>query len=439
MIKRISVFFVSVIFPFSIYCNTIALINPVDDIEVLFNVDETEVISQLSQTTTIVDDNGGIYTVQLDWSVNNYDQITPGDYIATGTFELPGDVVQSSPPTPLLVNAVITILDPGLINIIDYYNEIEDVEVPYGTIQSHALDSLPQTITITDSYDLEYSVFLYWTINNYIADVPGTYSATGDFILPFGVDQTSPSTDLIVHTNVIVLEETFNLELEANPQDAGILNGFGDYEEGTEIHINAITNEGWKFVNWTFADGIEVSTDSSFVFTMPNEDVSLVANFNELHSLELEVNPNESAVVSGAGIYEEGEDIQISSTLNEGWMFTNWTYSDGSIASLEKDFVFTMPSENVTLTANFESISSINTIDSENIKVFHNKSNNSIEIQSNLLIENMSVYNLIGSLIDFSIINENRASVNLNVNQAGIYIIELRHQHKIFTKKILIP
>lgn len=439
MIQRISIFFLSILFPLTIYCNAIALINPVDDIEVLYNISETEVISQLSQTTTIVDDNGGIHTVHLDWSVDNYNQITPGDYTATGTFELPDGVVQSTPPIPLLVNAVVTVLDAGLINVIDLYNEVEDVEVPFGTTQSHAIDSLPQTITITDSYDLEYLVFLDWTINNYITDMPGIYDATGTFTLPFGVDQTSPSTDLIVYTNVIVLEETFNLYLEANPQSAGTLNGFGDYEEGTEININAITNEGWKFVNWTFADGTEVSTDSSFMFTMPNEDVSLVANFNKLYSLELEVNPNESAIVSGAGIYEEGDNIQISSTLNEGWIFTNWTYSDGSIASLEKDFVFTMPSENVTLTANFESISSINTIDSENIKVFHNRSNNSLEIQSDLLIENMSVYNLIGSLVDFSIINEHNASTNLNINQVGIYIIELRSQHKILTKKILIP
>ena len=89
---------------------SIVSIVSVSDIEVPFGTTETEAIAALAQSTSITDSNENTHTVQLIWTVEDYDENLAGNYTATGTFELPEGVVQSDPETPLKVNAIITVL-----------------------------------------------------------------------------------------------------------------------------------------------------------------------------------------------------------------------------------------------------------------------------------------------------------------------------------------
>jgi uncharacterized protein (TIGR02145 family)/uncharacterized repeat protein (TIGR02543 family) len=72
----------------------------------------------------------------------------------------------------------------------------------------------------------------------------------------------------------------YNLDLIAEPTEAGTVEGAGQYEEGEEISVSAIENSGWEFVSWTDANGV-VSEVANFTYTMPAEDVTLTANFIE--------------------------------------------------------------------------------------------------------------------------------------------------------------
>lgn len=76
----------------------------------------------------------------------------------------------------------------------------------------------------------------------------------------------------------------YKLTLTSNPTEGGsITNNTGGgpyYEENTEISLTAEANSGYTFVNWTIG-GIEQSTNSSFSYTMPAADITLVANFIE--------------------------------------------------------------------------------------------------------------------------------------------------------------
>ena len=58
--------------------------------------------------------------------------------------------------------------------------------------------------------------------------------------------------------------------------------------------------------------------------------------------------------VSGAGTYTVGDKVKISADLKTGYHWQNWTgsYSSGTIA--DQTFTFTMPAQDVTLTANAE-------------------------------------------------------------------------------------
>jgi uncharacterized protein (TIGR02145 family)/uncharacterized repeat protein (TIGR02543 family) len=70
------------------------------------------------------------------------------------------------------------------------------------------------------------------------------------------------------------------------------------------------------------------------------------------YNLNLEVSPADAGTVTGTGQYEAGEEINITAEANTGWEFVNWTDDDG-IVSEAANFVYTMPAEEVTLTANF--------------------------------------------------------------------------------------
>lgn len=66
----------------------------------------------------------------------------------------------------------------------------------------------------------------------------------------------------------------------SNPGNAGTTSGDGIYNLGKNVAVKATSNKGFKFVNWT-ENGFSVSTDSSYQFTMPNNNRTLVANFSD--------------------------------------------------------------------------------------------------------------------------------------------------------------
>jgi uncharacterized repeat protein (TIGR02543 family) len=74
------------------------------------------------------------------------------------------------------------------------------------------------------------------------------------------------------------LIDSYVLELVANPENGGSVSGAGEYAVGTMVDVSAVPETGYDFVNWTH-DGTEVSSEAEFVFTMPDEDVTLTANF----------------------------------------------------------------------------------------------------------------------------------------------------------------
>jgi uncharacterized protein (TIGR02145 family) len=110
-------------------------------------------------------------------------------------------------------------------------------------------------------------------------DLSSSYEGTGRYYSYFNkmwgfsvrcIKEVTPST-------------TYNLILEAEPLEAGIVSGAGQYETGEEVNITATANPGWEFANWTDVGGI-VSETPNFTYTMPAEDVTLTANFVEEQS-----------------------------------------------------------------------------------------------------------------------------------------------------------
>ncbi|MDY0253561.1 MAG: FISUMP domain-containing protein [Tenuifilaceae bacterium] len=158
----------------------------------------------------------------------------------------------------------------------------------------------------------------------------------------------------------------YNLTLDVNPLGTGTAIGAGSYEAGEGVALVATPEAGYQFVNWTL-EGTEISTSASYTYTMPEGDVTLVANFEAIpatqYSLSIIINPEGTGTAIGAGSYEAGEGVALVATPEAGYQFVSWTL-EGTEVSTSASYTYTMPESDVTLVANFETLSSVDDGDS---------------------------------------------------------------------------
>ena len=120
----------------------------------------------------------------------------------------------------------------------------------------------------------------------------------------------------------------------------------GEYQQGTQVTLTATPDEGYEFSGWS--DG---STEATRVITA-SEDLTLTASFTELIiSYTLTVTSGEGGSVSSeGGEYNEGTEVTLTATADDGYRFTVW--SDGST---EESITITL-SEDTSIEAIFEMI-----------------------------------------------------------------------------------
>ena len=98
----------------------------------------------------------------------------------------------------------------------------------------------------------------------------------------------------------------YKIKTTANPEQGGSVTGTGTYDYGDQVTVEATSNSGWTFVNWT-ENGQVASTDNPYTFTA-RTDRNLVANFAQTGSLQIFIDPQEAAD-AGARWRIKGTDI----------------------------------------------------------------------------------------------------------------------------------
>lgn len=156
----------------------------------------------------------------------------------------------------------------------------------------------------------------------------------------------------------------YTLTTKANPEAGGTVSAYPKsdvYEEDTEVQLTAEQNFGYHFVNWTDADGNEVSTEAKFKYTV-TDNAELTANFEAVNTYELAYGVEGGAnlymvqpvpaptVINGKNMYEEGTTVTLTASNNKILNFTNW--SDGTSNS---EIVLNM-TENKSVTAAYSAI-----------------------------------------------------------------------------------
>ena len=123
----------------------------------------------------------------------------------------------------------------------------------------------------------------------------------------------------------------------------------GEYQKYDTATVTATAKEGYHFVNWTNAEGTEVSDANPHVFDV-TEDVTLTANFaaNPVVKKQYTVTATASAEAMGTvsmdhedGIYEDGEKATVTAKAKEGHHFVGWKLKDAEdILSTDAKYTF---------------------------------------------------------------------------------------------------
>ena len=213
---------------------------------------------------------------------------------------------------------------------------------------------LPDVVVFPDGIEFVYSISVNGVPmvadnGDYVfnPEVPGVYTFVFEVVTTGGCTATAYAV-----TEVLPLYEVI---LVAVPEEGGVVEGAGMYCPLESATVEAIPNTGWLFINWTDAEGDEVTADAEYTFDMPHEDVELFANFEIIdYTVTLFANPVEGGDVSGDGVYNYDDDVTVVAEPNIGWMFINWTDENGDEVSTDYVYEFSMPNNDVELTANFE-------------------------------------------------------------------------------------
>ena len=128
---------------------------------------------------------------------------------------------------------------------------------------------------------------------------------------------------------------------------------------GTEITLSAVPNAGYELASYTVtaADGTPVSVTNG-KFVMPAQNVNVSANFNAINYSASVGTINNGSVTANPTTATVGTEITLSNTPNSGYMFVSYTVTaaDGTAVAV-MDGKFTMPAQNVTVSATFNAIS----------------------------------------------------------------------------------
>jgi hypothetical protein len=143
--------------------------------------------------------------------------------------------------------------------------------VKYAITAPNWLTASPKSGTLTTSPT---SVTI--TLNSAARNLtPNTYMGTVSFTQTTnGAGNTSREATLTVNP------KDYKLTVNASPASDGTVSGGGEIPEGSQTTVTATANSGFHFTQWTEA-GKQVSTSSTYLFTMPSRAITVIADFQK--------------------------------------------------------------------------------------------------------------------------------------------------------------
>ncbi|MFN2394273.1 MAG: T9SS type A sorting domain-containing protein [Bacteroidales bacterium] len=234
-------------------------------------------------------------------------------------------------------------------------NEYQDGPLPVGSYTYYVAGRRPDGELIVPSNEV--TVAIESLGNEYTLSV----SVTGEGILsvPLGDHLFSPGSEIIIHATAnenwtltqwlingtdagnndsiqITLQEdtsveaifevdTWEIILNAEPEEAVVaLEGAGIYDHGENITISAIPAVGYIFLHWLSNDQIVSTRSETTIQILQDQQFTAILEAREF-TVNVEVEPEGTGSVAGAGTFGAGEQILLTATPEPGWKFKHWT------------------------------------------------------------------------------------------------------------------
>ena len=180
--------------------------------------------------------------------------------------------------------------------------------VSYGEFGFYETEALRAEVT-TNSYtitgldaEMDYEVY----VQNKCGE--GIYSVV------------TPNDRIAFTTNNDTSMTLYTLTVTANNAAWGTVTGSGSYPAGTQVTISATANDGYRFVQWN--DG---NTDNPRTVTV-TANATYTATFEAIPTYMITVSANDPTMgsVTGGGTYQEGTQVTLTATPNDGYRFVQW-------------------------------------------------------------------------------------------------------------------
>jgi hypothetical protein len=160
-------------------------------------------------------------------------------------------------------------------------------------------------------------------------------------------------------------DEFFSVTVDYD-DEMGSVEGDGEHASGSRVTLYAYPEEGYKFVKWEDNNGYELSTNTSYTFTL-NGNILFYAVFavdeggdDEEYTVTVYYDPEKGTVEYDDEVVDDEEGIVIPAgevtfiaTPEGDYQFAGWTDGDENVLSTDASYTFTL-SDNIELHAVFE-------------------------------------------------------------------------------------
>jgi len=126
-----------------------------------------------------------------------------------------------------------------------------------------------------------------------------------------------------------------------NDDSMGEASGEGYFDEGDEVTLTAVANEGFEFLHWADTAGNAISEDENYLFTMPAENQFLTAVFDEaitvreIDGLTLKIYPNPVADQLHIQSEKELREVRLYNTM--GQLVQHFSVNERSLSISTRD------------------------------------------------------------------------------------------------------
>ena len=246
--------------------------------------------------------------------------------VVSGTFVMPANNVT--------VTAVYTAIEYDI--TVDGDNGTETASLPTAT--------MGQTITLTASPDPGYE-FTGW-------DSSDVTVVSGTFVMP--------ANNVTVTAVYTAIEYDITVDGDNGTETASLPTA----TMGQTITLAASPDPGYEFTGWDSSDVTVVSG----TFVMPANNVTVTAVYTAIE-YDITVDGDNGTETASLPTATMGQTITLEADPEDGYEFSEWTTTTSGVTFVDKNnevTTFTMPANNVTVTAVYTAIEYDITVDGDN-------------------------------------------------------------------------